>query len=97
VTEDDIAVLGAYAETVLTHPYFNMILNAWDQATVAMMLGTKPEQVAERERVFSSVNSVREFIAFMQDFVVQAHKQQEPPAVDDWDDPLVHDIYRLKD
>jgi hypothetical protein len=97
LTEDDIAVLGSYAETVLTNTYFNMILNEWDEATVKMMLSTKPEQVAERERVFSSVNSVREFIAFMQGFIVQARKQQEPPVVDDWDDPLVHDIYRKDD
>jgi predicted nucleic-acid-binding protein len=94
VNDDQIIDLGNYAETVLTNQNFNIILEQFDQATIKLMLSTKPDQLKERERVFASINGAREFIAFMQEFVVQKERLLNPPKIDDHDDPLVHDIYR---
>ena len=91
--DEEKAELGDYAETVLTNPYFNALLNEFDRTTVELMLSTKPEQSGEREQVFQTVWALREFIGFMQSFIKFRNDLREP-SLADLDDPSVHDIYR---
>ena len=94
MTEEEIVYLGSWAHTLLTSPEFNRLLNEFDRSTVEMMLTTKPQDKEERERIFGVVHGMREFIAFMQNFVVEKDRIQNPIVVDPLDDPAVHDIYR---
>ena len=92
MTNDDVVTLGSFGELMLTNPHFNILLNEFDRTTIEAMLATKPEQQAERERLFASVNAVRDFLAFIQEFVVHKKKLLDPEPVDQWDDPSVHDL-----
>jgi hypothetical protein len=94
MTEEEMVVLGEYSETTLTNPWFNKILNEFDKATVGVMLATKPSEADVREKTFASVYALREFLSFMQDFVVAKNKLTNPVVHDPLDDPSVHDIYR---
>jgi hypothetical protein len=98
MTLEEAAELGEYAETVLTNPHFNRLLNEWDRTTVELILATKPDETEKREQTFQSVWAVREFIGFMQSFIKAKYDlYKEPNPVDDLDDPDVHDIYRMED
>lgn len=95
INEEEIVALGSWVQITLTSSEFNRILNDFDNSTVKMMLETKPQDKEEREKLFAVVHGMREFIAFMQNYVVEKdHIQNPQPSLDPTDDPRVHDIYR---
>ena len=70
-------------------------LNALFEQQVAVdVLGTKPDQTAERERQYAILQGSRAFITHVEGFA-QAYAISQTPAVEtgpDEDDPSVHDI-----
>lgn len=90
---DDISSLGDYCETVLVTEQFNTIIKAYERQIVEQALNTKPEHAELRERIYASLNGVRDFLGFMQEFVIQRDKLNKPEQADAQDDPAVHDIY----
>lgn len=76
-----IVDVGAFAESVLVDPRFNELLDAFDYNVAQDFLNTKPDDTAGRERVYATVNGFREFIAFMQETIVEARAITEPKPI----------------
>lgn len=93
MTDQEIIELGEFCETLLVHPKFNEAVSLFEISTVQAILSTKPPDADERQRLYLQHNGTKEFIGFLQEFVVQRHKLTDETPPDTTDDPRVHDIY----
>ena len=96
---DELIALGSGLERILANPHFHKAVSLFEQATVAMIVATKPDATAEREQYCFSLRGVQDFVELMRDAVKQKDQliAAAQPQPLDIDDPSVHDIYREHD
>lgn len=95
MNSDEIIDMGNYCQQLSVNPKFNELYALFERQVVNVMLATKPSEEKTREKLYSSLQGLRDFVGYMQEFVVEKNKLTEPKqTVDQTDDPSVHDIYR---
>lgn len=95
LSEEAIITLGECCEQVLAHPVFPQLWQVFEAKAALHMLSTKPEEAAERERVYAQLVGAREFKTFITELAqTKAELIDDNQPKDDIDDPSVHDIYK---
>lgn len=89
MTEDEKIELGGFCGSLLTHPHFNLLCEQFEKSYCQELLGTKPDQAAERERIYATYNGAKTFISFLGSVFHEAKAIAEAndPLADAEDEP----------
>lgn len=94
LTQETLEHLGTAAERFLGDPDFQMMTQVFEAQTLNALLGTKRVDKNAREELYATIQSVRDFIGFMNELAQAKAASEEPVTITDTtDDPRVHDIY----
>jgi hypothetical protein len=97
MTEDQLVSLGAFSKELLGSEAFNVVVNLYETGRTRELLQTKYEDAKERERIYTQITGLGEFLAFMKTIVDKHDELVNPTPVDPdapGDDPSVHDIFK---
>jgi hypothetical protein len=96
----EIYEIGVFCEGFLTDSRFPLLTAEFEYKTVQQILATKPEETAERERLYALIQGTKDLFGFMAQ-AMEAKRSMTPnqttiaeePSTEPSDDD-VFDIYR---
>lgn len=100
MNDDTILALGSFCKELLGAEAFQALVQMHSQQCAADILATQPHETKSREFTYASYQGFESFLALAKKFAeaydkLPQHQDNSPAvtALDQFDDPSVHDIY----
>lgn len=81
MTDDETEVVGTFADELITHPYFEKIVDEFQRSAAQQFLDTIPPAGSEREEIYYTYNGAKAFLTFMRNLIASKDKIQKTRAI----------------